>query len=181
MKVFALCALLLVAASATDAVTNFTFDGPTFVDAMLQSTLGWAYPPSFQTCMTNLKTSAESYAAFWETFENFSYNTMMSSGQGIVTMWAASPRCYYATNIVATFGAGVAYVMVDEILSVLDLGILAWIAFAGYEVVAYYGSLVFDWAVLYMDAMQVFHGTYDSTTLGYIAGFFARGIFSSVI
>ena len=35
MKVFALCALLLVAASATDPVTNFTFDGPTFVDAML--------------------------------------------------------------------------------------------------------------------------------------------------
>ena len=60
---FVICALLLVAASATDPVTNFTFDGPTFVDAMLQSTLGWAYPPSLQTCMTNLKTSAESYAA----------------------------------------------------------------------------------------------------------------------
>ncbi len=176
MKTFILCVLLAVASAQT---ASFTFDPPSFIDATLQGTLGWAYPVNFQYCKANLVSMAESYVAFWETFENFSTDTLYSSGQSLVSSWMVSPRCYYATNIAAVFSSMIVFTTVSEVLEVLGLGVLGWFAEKGYEVIAYYGSLVFDAWTLYYDAMEVYNGSFDSTTLGYIAAFFIRGMFHS--
>lgn len=67
--------------------------------------------------------------------------------------------------------------MLEDLLGLFDLGIFAWFASEAYELVVYYGSLVFDVWALYYDGLAVYQGTYTSATLGYIAAFFVRHMF----
>lgn len=176
MKTIAVCVAILAIASA-----QFTFDAPTFIDAGLQGVLGWAYPQNFQTCRDNYETMLHAYVAFWETFDNFNYSTLQSSGQSFLGMYMASPRCYYGTNIVEVVTSEFSFAVLEAIFGVFDLGLLAWFLSEAYDIIVYYGSMVFDVWALYYDAMSVYQGTYDSATLGYIAAFFVRSIFHTSI
>ena len=96
-------------------------------------------------------------------------------------MYMAAPRCYYGTNIAEVAASSVVFVMLEEFFGIFNLGLLAWFVSEAYEIIIFYGSMIFDVWTLYYDALSVYQGNYNSATLGYIAAFFVRSTFHSSV
>ena len=89
-------------------------------------------------------------------------------------VWASSPRCYYATNVPAIIVQGFALGgLIKSTYDTAFYGLVYPLAYA-YYVAVIYGSVLFDFWTFWTDALSVYNGSSNSTTLGYIAAFFAR-------
>lgn len=164
MKVILLVALLMTVSFANSV---------TFWSAINQSLFGWAV--NYDHCKSKLHNYYNMYTHFYGSFIQMDPNYSISFGTQVVNEVMQSPRCYYGTSIATNI---MSILMFDFIDIVTGHDMILKASYYAYEVVVYYGSMVFDVWALYLDVMSVFQGTYNNGTIGYILGFFVRNAFN---
>ena len=145
----------------------------TFWTALRESLFGWA--TDYSVCKHKLHNYYDVYTQFYSSFVYMDRNLLLSNGRVVVDELMQSPRCYYGTSISTSI---MSILIFDFINALTSHDAILKGTYYAYMVVIYYGSMVFDIWALYLDIMEVFQGTYNNGTLGYILGFFARNAFN---
>ena len=104
----------------------------------------------------------------------FNSDTIYSSGASMLAEWTLAPRCYFTTNVPATVIQGLTLTSILEATYGSILYPFTYLFAYSYYIVIVFGSAIFDLWAFVEDAMATYQGSYDSTTIGYLAAFFVR-------